>query len=162
MAYAIDKVSAGFINADTADSPPDNTMQMGMFNPSPLFLKSGLVAGESGGIPGFESTSAAISAPAAVSSVAPSWWDSIRNDMGQAVDNLEKLPGVLYTDAKGITKTVYDDISGGVGTVYDDATGKLAGTATSYYWYALLALVVVGTGIYFIGKTGAIKVNAIV
>lgn len=160
--YAIDRQAAGFISADTADEVPANTMDTGMFSASPLFLKSDLVAGESSGIPGFESTSAASSSPPPISSASSSWWDSIKNDMGRVVQAAEDLPGVLYTDAKGITKTVYGDISSGVGTVFNDVSSPLANAATSYYWYALLAVGVVLAGVYFIGKTGSFKVNAIV
>lgn len=160
--YAIDEQSGGYVNPATADSPPSNIIDTGMFKPSPFFFRSGLVAGESGGVPGFESTSAAAAMPPMISSASPSWWDSIKNDMGQAVQAIEDAPGALYTDFKGITKTVYGDISSGVGTVFKDVTTPVAEAATSYYWYAILGLIVVAGGIYFIGKSGAVRVHAVV
>lgn len=154
--------SGGYIDAATSDNVPTNTINTGMFNLSPLFLKDSLIGGESGGIPGFESTSAAGQMPPPISSASPSWWDSIRNDMGQAVQAIENAPGTLYTDAVGITKTVYGDVSSGVGTVFNDVSAPIANAAQNYFWYAMVALVVVAGGLYFVGKGGAIKVNAIV
>lgn len=161
MAYAIDD-SAGYISPSTADSTPTNTMDTGMQAVSPIFLREDLISGESGGIPGFETTSAAATAPPPVTSISSNWWDTIKNDMGQIVTAVENAPGTLYTDVKGITKTVYGDVSSGVGTVFKDVSAPIANAATSYYWYAIIALVVVAGGLYFVGKGGAIKVNAIV
>lgn len=153
MAYMNDG-SGGYVNPSTADGEATNSILSNMFSVSPLFIRSDLVAGEAGGIPGFETTYNSVSKVPPITS-ASSWWDEIKSDMSSAVSS-------VYGGAKDITKTVYGDISSGIGTVYDDVSAPVKDAATSYYWYMILGVVVVGVLVVAVAKSGAVKVNAIV
>lgn len=151
--------SSEFISPDSTENPLSNTINTGMFDPSPLFIKSHLVVGESGGVPGFESASAAVSEPPPITT-ASSWWGKIKNDMGSAFGEFAAIEKNIYGGIKDITKTVYTDLSSGAGAVYDDVSGPVASAVTSAYWYAIIAVVVIGGVIYFAGKSGALKLSA--
>lgn len=111
--------------------------------------------------PGFQSTQAAIQpAPQITNAQAPSptggsLWDSMKSEMGKVISTVE-------TDTENGVKSVYGLGKSAVSTVVGDVTAPIANAATSIYWYALIAVVVVAGAIYFIGKGGAVKVNAIV
>lgn len=91
-----------------------------------------------------------------------SFWDTIKNDASSAVSIVETGAKNAYGGIKDVTKTVYGDLSSGVGTVVDDVTRPVANAEKTVYWYLIGGVVVLLGGIYFIGKTGAFKVNAVV
>lgn len=98
--------------------------------------------------PGLESTQGAVSTFDALFPEITYVWDAIKRNSESAADYLEQ--GVK--DAYSATKNV-------VGTVYDDVTKPLSDAVDNAYWKVLLAVIVVGGALYFIGKTGAVKVN---
>jgi hypothetical protein len=104
--------------------------------------------------PGFRSTLASISPPPKIST-AESIWSTIKQDSQSALAWTEKEAQSVYQGSKNVISTVYHDVAEGVGTVAYDATAPVRAT----YWYLILGLVVVAGGLYFIGKTGAIKVS---
>lgn len=98
--------------------------------------------------PGLESTQGAVSTFDALFPEITYVWDAIKRNSESAADYLEQ--GVK--DAYSATKNV-------VSTVYDDVTKPLSDAVDNAYWKVLLAVIVVGGALYFIGKTGAVKVN---
>lgn len=160
MSYPQDG-SGGYVDPATSEGSTSNVLDTGMFSLSPIFLKGSLIAGESGGVPGFESTSGATSSAPPITS-ASSWWDNVKNEMGSVVTSVENYEKGIYNGVKDITKTVYSDASSAVGTVYADVSSPVTSALTSTYWYAIGAVVVLGAVIYFAGKSGALKVNAII
>ena len=107
--------------------------------------------------PGLESTTASVSDPAPISTV-DKIWNTIKSDSSSAVNYIEQAPGALYSGTKSAISTIYTDVASGVSTVANDVTSPLRST----YWYLIVAVVVIAGALYFIGKGGAVKVNAIV
>lgn len=160
--YAQDGGSGEFIDPATADSSASGISPTNMFGANPLYINESLVAGESAGIPGFQSTFGSISSPAPMASVSPSWWDTIKNEATSAFGATEDDIKTVYGGLKDVTKTVYGDASSAVGTVFNDVTSPVKDAANATYWYTILAVIVVGGVLYFMGKSGVLKVNAVV
>jgi len=97
--------------------------------------------------PGLETTLAASGSSPYISSL-QGVWDSITSASESAAKAVES----------GITK-VYGKVKQGVGTVYDDVTNPVGSLVENAYWKILLGVVVVGVAVYYIGKTGAVKVS---
>jgi hypothetical protein len=100
--------------------------------------------------PGFESTVGSVSSPPPISTI-DKIWGTIKSDASAAVG---------FTESE--IKAGYQTTKSAVGTVVGDVANPLANTAKSIFWYAIVAVVVIAGGIYFIGRGGAVKVNAIV
>ncbi len=139
--------AALFVNPNTADNGASGIQSTQMFQQSPLFLNESLVAGESAGIPGLGSTTTLDVPSAPIASVDNSWWSTIKSDMSSAVAAVETFDKNIYTGVKDVTKTVYGDVSSGVGTVFDDVTKPITSVLTGTYWYLILAVVVMMSGI---------------
>lgn len=154
--------SGGYLDPISADGYVSGISDTGMGRLHPIYLRESLIAGESGGLPGFESTSAAVSKGAPVSSIVSEWWDNIKNDMNQVVNVVETETKNAYGGIKDLTKTVYNDVSSGVGEVFDDVTHPVETALSGLYWYAIVGVIVIAGAVYFMGKGGAIKVHAIV
>lgn len=112
---------------------------------------------------GFESAMLADSEDSPLISSLQGYWDDIKANSYGAVTHVEDAVKNAYGGIKDITKTVYGDLANGVGTVVDDITtparGMLTGFLDNVYWKTVLGVVVIGTALYFIGKTGAVKVK---
>lgn len=154
-----DGTAGTFMDPSLADSSGGVVSPTGQFNLNALFLKSSLVVGESSGIPGLGGTDAAVSDSPLLSSVSPSWWDSIKNSASGVISKAESIEKSIYTEAKDVTKIVYGDVRDAAGTIYDDVSKPISGFISGTYWYAILAVVVLGGVIYFAGKSGALRVS---
>lgn len=99
---------------------------------------------------GLPDSSAVLQAPPAIGTV-QSIWGSIKQDSQSALSWTE-----------GEISGAYNTTKGAVSTVVGDVTAPVAGALKSVYWYAIIAVIVVAAGLYFVGKGGAVKVNAIV
>lgn len=126
---------------------------------TPAFFPIGLPEDQQSSAPpkGLESTVNSISPPPQIST-AQSWWGAVKQDAQSATAWAENEAVNLYQGGKTVVSTVYSDVSSGVGKVTSDVTAPVRQT----YWYILLAVVVVAGALYYIGKGGAVKVNAIV
>lgn len=108
--------------------------------------------------PGLDHTEAGnIAAP--LITTAQSIWDTIKQDSISAVNAVETGVKNVYGGIKDVTKTVYTDVKSGVGTVADDVTHPVAEATKTTYWYLLLGIIVVAGGLYFVGKSGAVRVS---
>lgn len=114
-----------------------------------------------GPVRGLESTAGA-SQPAPLMTSHPSLWEEIKQDSLSAVRMVETGAKNVYGGIKDITKTVYGDVESGVETVVGDVAKPVQGAIDNAYWKIILAVVVLGGALYYIGKSGALKVNAIV
>lgn len=101
-------------------------------------------------IAGLETTDAAAGPAPSISSF-QNFTDSIKSDATN-----------LLGGAEGAIKSGYSTIKGAVGTVVGDVTDPLASAAKTYFAYAMVAIIIVGGVLYFAGKSGALKINAIV
>lgn len=132
---------------------------------SPYILKNDLVEGDESYLgpfglpfdtqptsppPGLESTVGSVSNPPAISTATGVW---------EKVKQWDLAAGDWIVNA---VKKDYALVKGGVSTVAGDVVAPIEEKATSTYWYLLLGVVVIAGAIYFIGKSGAVKVNAIV
>ena len=102
-------------------------------------------------LPGLEGADAAIEGTPILSSI-QSTFDKITSDSYGALQS-------VYDSGKKAIGTLYDDVAHGVGNVYDDVTKPVTSLLDNVYWKVILAVVVVGGALYFIGKGGAVKVN---
>lgn len=100
--------------------------------------------------PGFESTTAAVQPPPPISTV-DKIWGTIKSDASSAVNWGESE-----------VQSAYQTTKSAVGTVVSDVASPITSSLKSVYMYALIGVVVLAGAIYFIGKGGAVKVNAIV
>lgn len=83
----------------------------------------------------------------------------IMSAVQKAWDETENMYKGAYQQVKSIIGTVYEDTRSAAGTVYDDVSKPVSSILTGSYWYLILGIVVIAGGLYFIGKTGAIKVK---
>jgi hypothetical protein len=97
--------------------------------------------------PGLETTVGASQAPPTIST-AQGIWDTIKSDSEAAGSAV--LGGV---------EAGYGLVKKGVSTVVGDVAAPIQGALTSTYWYAIIAVVVLGGALYFMGKGGGVKVN---
>lgn len=102
-------------------------------------------------LPGLEGADAAQEGTPILSSI-QNIFDDIKNDSYGALQT-------AYDSGKKAIGTLYDDVAHGVGNVYDDVTKPLETALDNVYWKIILAVVVVGGALYFVGKTGAVKVS---
>lgn len=107
--------------------------------------------------PGFETTTGSVAAPPQISTI-DSLWNTIKQDSQSTIAWTEQEASNTFTGAKNLAKSAVSGVeSAGSGAVDFVESG-----VKSVYWYTILAVVVIGGVIYFAGKSGAIKVNAIV
>lgn len=100
--------------------------------------------------PGFETTTAAIQ-PAPPISTVDKIWNSIKQDSQSALSWTE-----------GAVKSTYETGKSAVSTVAGDIAHPVENAAQGIFWYAMIGVVIIAGAIYFIGKGGAVKLNAVV
>lgn len=112
--------------------------------------------------PGFETTSAA-DQPSPVMSTIQSIWGTIKQDsLGAATTVENAVTGEVSNAYNSVTNAATNAVSSVVNKATAAVTGvenKVTGTLTSVYWYAILAVVVIGGVLYFGGKSGALRVG---
>lgn len=132
-------------------------------NSGDAFVPIGLPADPQAGYipPGLETTTASIS-PAPAISTAQSFWDVIAQDSRGALNWVEEEGSAAASGVKNAVVSGYGGVKSAVGTVVADVTSPVASALDNVYWKIIIAVVVIGGALYFIGKGGAVKVNAIV
>lgn len=111
--------------------------------------------------PGLDSAQNSVT-PAPAISTAQSFWDTIKQDSQSALAWTETEASDLGSGAKSAVVAGYDNVKSAVGTVVSDVSNPIGNVLDNVYWKIIIAVVVLGGAIYFIGKGGAVKVNAIV
>ncbi len=109
---------------------------------------------------GFESTLGSIQDPPQIAS--SSVWDRITGTADTAVGWLETVDKQLGASVINTVKKDYDLVKGGATQVIGDVASPIQSSLNSTYWYLIVGIIVIAGALYFIGKGGAIKVNAIV
>jgi len=107
--------------------------------------------------PGFESTLGVEEGMPLITSI-QGVWDSVKSNASGLVGAVEHGVEGVYETGKKAVKSVYGDVSGGVGKVFGDISNPLTSTLKTGFWYALLGVVVLGGVVYFVGKSGAVRV----
>lgn len=85
--------------------------------------------------------------------------DEIASGFNTGIGAVENVFTDIYAGGKKVVGTVYSDVKGGVSTVVGDVASPVSSTLKTTYWYLILGVVVIAGGLYFIGKTGAVKVS---
>jgi len=106
---------------------------------------------------GFETTVGAAQPEPHISTL-QSVWNEIKQDSNSAISSVESGVKTVYGGIKDVTKTVYGDVANAAGTVADDVTKPIRTT----YTYAVVGVIILFAGFYFLGKSGVLKVNAVV
>jgi hypothetical protein len=133
----------------------------------------GGVMAEDDGMPSLNPTGENPVSSAAVdpsgSSSTQSWYSSIESGVSGVVAGVENVASKTVSAAVSGIETGYGAAKSAAGTVLSDvesgttsAINTALAPAKSVFLYLLLGVAVVGAVIYYAGKSGALKVNAIV
>lgn len=137
--------------------PGSMSTEQGDFIPASLPMGFPVDNQSSAPPPGFESTTGSVASPPQISTI-DSLWNTIKQDSQSAIAWTEKEASNTFTGAKNLASSAVS----GVESVAMAPVNYVESGVKSVYWYAILAVVVIGGVIYFAGKSGAIKVHAIV
>lgn len=142
------------IESDVSSGISSLESKIGMTSQSPQdVIPIGLPKDQSDITPmGFLGAQAALSNNPQITSAQGGLWDSVKNDMGSAIDWVEKAPGTLWAS----TKSGVSDIATGAENLASSAENAVTAPLKATYFYILLAVVVVGGVLYYIGKSGVV------